>query len=253
MSLCIGTAGEDYALVASDCFSGQTPERSAELGGRVASLPGGWLTYTTLEDGMAKVAAGRLEAAGFAAYQPQALQQQIATVYEDLALGIRGRRSGPDTGDHGIEAVFYVASAGPQGCHVWMISSDDDGRMIPPGRAHVSPPPEMEGEVEKRWDDNVYREYVATAPTVWQAMKRAAEVQREIRQGCGYVSRHMHLCAVAPEDGRWSKWALFCDSEELADMDPDVIREEAVAFEGCMSPEVLQERERKRAAAAGGR
>lgn len=253
MSLCIGVAGEDFAVVASDCYSGQTPERSAELGGRVGSLPGGWISYTTLEAGMAKVAAGRLEAGGYGAHQPRALQQQIATVYGN-APAIRGRKPGPDTEGFGFETVFYVAAVTPRGPETYVLASDGQkSSTLRSGRAHVSPPPGMSEALESRYDDRVHFDYLATAPTVWTAFKRAGQVQREFREGTGYVSRHMHVCAVAPEDGRWSKWALFADSEELAEMDPDAIQEEAVRFEGCTSPEALRERERKRAAAAGGR
>lgn len=251
MSLCIGVTSEDFALVASDCYSGARPERSAELGGRVASLPNGWVTYTSLSDGMSKVAAGALEETHIPAYRPEALQERVTWAYETVAPQLRRRRMGPDTGDHGFEAAFFVASVGPNGPYTWMLFSDGESRAISPGQAYVSPPPGMSEELEERHGDEVHWDYLATSPDVWTAFRRAGEVQREHAEDTGYVSRHMHVCAVAEVDGRWSKRASLFDSGELAEMDLEAIREKAVAFEGCMSPEMLRERARARAAAGG--
>jgi hypothetical protein len=252
MCLCIGVTGENYSLVTSDMFSGATPERSAELDSRTASLSNGWLTFTSQAACMAQIAASTVEMR-HPAYTPHSMLETIEQVYGPLETHLRPPTKRPNMEGHEFETCFFVAALGPRGYETYLLFSDGDNSLIPAGKAFVSPPPGMDDELDAARDDMA--EYLATAPTVWEAMKRAGEVQVRMREGTGYVSRHMHALAVADPDGTGAgKLALFCDSDELAEMDPMEVSERTTRFEGCMSAEHLQERARqfRQRAAAGG-
>lgn len=249
MSLCLAHQGSDYSVVASDCIVA-SGNRTAELGGRVQCLRQGWLTYTCLEEGAAKLAASVVGMQTTGA-DPVQVAARVRWAYENLVPDLRPRHREPDTEGTGLEGGFFVAAETPEGARAYVVPSDGDLKVLKAHTAFLSPPPGVE-DVNDLCRELMARVGASDGP--WDAFRRAGAAFDRIRDETPFVSRHVHVLAVArPGSGdHVRKLVYFGRSDRLSELSEQEVADTVVDFEGCQPAEKLREKAEARAAAVAG-